>query len=130
MLVLDACVVIHACRARDGFGPLKDHDLHAPVLMWSEARSAICEARWRREITLEDAVTMLQRLEDAPVRRRDYATSGREAWNIAAELGWAKTYDAEYIALAKILGCRLVTTDGRLWRGAKRLGIVITPEEI
>jgi predicted nucleic acid-binding protein len=73
---------------------------------------------------------MLQRLEDMPVRRRDYAASGLQAWKIAAELGWAKTYDAEYVALAKILGCRLVTTDGRLWRGTKHLGFVVTPEEL
>jgi predicted nucleic acid-binding protein len=130
LLVVDACVVVHACRARGGFRLLKDGDLHAPVLMWSEARSAICEASWRREITRQDALTMLQRLEDAPVRRRDYAAGGLEAWKIATELGWAKTYDAEYVALAKILGCRLVTTDGRLWRGTKRLGFVVTPEEL
>lgn len=28
-----------------------------------------------------------------------------EAWRIAQQFGWAKTYDAEYLALAKILGC-------------------------
>jgi predicted nucleic acid-binding protein len=34
------------------------------------------------------------------------------------------------VALAKILGCSLVTIDMRLWRGAKRLGLVITPTEV
>ena len=34
------------------------------------------------------------------------------------------------VALAKILSCRLITIDGRLWRGTKRLGFVITPEEL
>jgi predicted nucleic acid-binding protein len=48
----------------------------------------------------------------------------------ADELGWAKTYDATYLALAHILGCRLLTVDGRLYRGAKRLGFVITPDEL
>jgi hypothetical protein len=32
--------------------------------------------------------------------------------------------DAQYVALASILGCRLVTLDGRLRRGAARLGFV------
>jgi predicted nucleic acid-binding protein len=44
--------------------------------------------------------------------------------------GWAKTYDAEYVALAKLLDCRLLTVDGRLRRGADRLGFVITPAEL
>jgi predicted nucleic acid-binding protein len=55
---------------------------------------------------------------------------GAEAWRIADELGWAKTYDAEYLALALLLGCRVVTVDGRLRRGADRLGIVISMEEL
>jgi predicted nucleic acid-binding protein len=36
-----------------------------------------------------------------------------EAWRIADELGWAKTYDANYVALARLLGCKLVTLDAR-----------------
>lgn len=69
-------------------------------------------------------------MEDAPVKRSDPAELGQEAWRIAVELGWGRTYDAEYVALASILGCRLVTVDGRLRRGADRLGFVVTPEEL
>jgi predicted nucleic acid-binding protein len=45
-------------------------------------------------------------------------------------MGWGRTYDAEYVALATLLGCRLVTLDTRLRRGADRLGMVITPSEL
>jgi predicted nucleic acid-binding protein len=45
-------------------------------------------------------------------------------------MGWAKTYDAEYLALARLLGCRVVTLDLRLRRGADRLGLVVTPGEL
>jgi len=45
-------------------------------------------------------------------------------------MGWAKTYDAEYVALARLLSCRLVTLDARLRRGADRLGFVVAPQEL
>jgi predicted nucleic acid-binding protein len=38
-------------------------------------------------------------------------------------------HDAECVALARILGCRLVTLDGKLRDDAKRLGFVISPTE-
>ncbi|MHB8691313.1 MAG: hypothetical protein ACYDHH_08705 [Solirubrobacteraceae bacterium] len=39
-------------------------------------------------------------------------------------------HDAEYLAIADLLGCRLVTLDIRLRRGADRLGFVITPAKL
>lgn len=44
-------------------------------------------------------------------------------------MGWAKTYDANSIALARLLTCRVVTRDARLRRGRARLGIVVGPTE-
>lgn len=73
---------------------------------------------------------MLDVLTAAPVRKRDHRRLLSEAWRIADELGWAKTYDAEYVALASLLDARLVTLDGRLRRGAERLGFVVTPAEL
>jgi predicted nucleic acid-binding protein len=55
---------------------------------------------------------------------------GAEAWRIADELRWARTHDAEYVALASLLRCRLVTVDARLRRGADRLGFVVGPTEL
>jgi predicted nucleic acid-binding protein len=55
---------------------------------------------------------------------------GGEAWRIAEEMGWAKTYDAEYLALARLLDGHVVTLDARLRSGADRLGLVIGPDEI
>lgn len=49
---------------------------------------------------------------------------------MADVLGWAKTYDAEYVALAALLKCRLVTLDARLRRGANWLGLVVGPAEL
>jgi predicted nucleic acid-binding protein len=55
---------------------------------------------------------------------------GGQARQIAGELGFAKTYDAAYLALARLLECRLVTLDRRLPRGAERLGFVMGPTKL
>jgi predicted nucleic acid-binding protein len=130
MLVLDASVTIAACAAVDGFDEFGDHALVAPPLMWSEARSALHELSWRGEIAPEDAEATRARLERCPVDRRSPRRLGDEAWRVADELGWAKTYDAEYVALAELLDCRVVTVDSRLRRGAARLGLVVLPSEL
>ena len=130
MLVVDASVALRACGARGSFDELVDPELVAPPLMWSEARSSLHEALWRGDMQIEDAERTRERLERCPVARVDHDQLGEEAWRIADELGWAKTYDAEYVALARLLGCRLVTLDERLRRGADRLGFVVSPTEL
>ena len=58
---------------------------------------------------------------------RRHARLGREAWAIADELGWTKTYDAEYLALARVLEAPLATLDRRLARAAARVGVELDP---
>jgi len=130
MLVLDASVAVPACGSPRGFGFFGSEELVAPPLLWSESRSALHEAMWRREISRTQGERSLRALETAPVRVRTHRALGRRAWEVASELGWAKTYDAEYVALAQILACQLVTLDGRLRRGADRLGFVVFPTEL
>ncbi|MHB8451175.1 MAG: type II toxin-antitoxin system VapC family toxin [Mycobacteriales bacterium] len=130
MLVVDATVALRACGTELGFAELLDPDLAAPPLMWSEARSVLHELTWRREVSLADAELTRARLESSAVARRHPRRLGDEAWRIAGEFGWAKTYDAEYVALAGLLECRLVTLDARLRRGADRLGFVVAPHEL
>lgn len=130
MLVLDASVVLRACGAADGFRRFGREQLVAPPLMWSEARSTLHEAVWRGEVAEQDALATLERLERGSIEQRSPRRLGQEAWRLADALGWAKTYDAEYVALATLLDCRLVTLDARLVRGAARLGLVVGPDEL
>ena len=130
MLALDASIAVAACLGGAGFEELGREQFVAPPLMWSEARSTLHELAWRGEIVAEDTLRARTLLEKCPVERRDHERLGEEAWRIADELGWAKTYDAEYVALASLLGCRLVTLDSRLRRGADRLGFVVSPTEL
>ena len=52
------------------------------------------------------------------------------AWRIAASLGWAKTCDAEYVALAEIPAIPSPSLDARLARGAGHLVEIVTPVDI
>lgn len=119
-----------ACTHLNGFEAFGEHRLAAPPLLWSEVRSTLHEAVWREAISRELAEQALQRLDSGAIARRAPAALGVTAWAIADELGVAKTYDAEYLALARILRCRVVTTDARLRRGAQRLGLVVGPTEL
>jgi len=85
---------------------------------------------WRKEITAPRSKMMLDRLLKAPVQTRTPDGLIEVAWRIADDLGWAKTYDAQYVALAQILACKLVSVDERLLRGVARLDIAVRPRDL
>lgn len=128
-LTIDASAATVLCLAEGGFG-LVQADLVAPVLLRSEALSALQGMQWRNEITGELAQAAVARLLDAPIRLVRRVEIYREARRIASGLGWAKTYDAEYIALALAEGAALLTVDARLARRAKDLVEVRTPSDL
>lgn len=130
MLVVDAAVVVTACLAESGFAPLAKEELVAPHLMWSEASSVLHELKWRHEISTELATIAIERLAAADVSARGPKGLSAEAWHIADRFGWAKTYDAEYLALARLLRCRLLTTDAKLKKAASTLVNVVGPTDL
>jgi predicted nucleic acid-binding protein len=129
-LVVDASVVVQACLEIDGFNPLAGRRLVGPHLVFSEALNALHEAAWRGEIGEELSRAARARLLDAPIERIQLEDHPSAAWDIADTLGWAKTYDAEYVALAQLLDCRLLTIDARLARGAGRAVRIVGPADL
>jgi predicted nucleic acid-binding protein len=132
VLVVDASLVVAWCVAAsvNELPMLLGDEACAPPLMWSEARSALHERSWRGELAPEDAARARARLGRVSVASKSHPRLGEETWRMADVLGWAKTYDAEYVALASLLKCRLVTLDARMHRGANWLDLVVGPTEL
>ena len=59
-----------------------------------------------------------------PIRLLGDAVLRRRAWDLAEQLAWAETYDAEHVALTQLQAGALVTLDAELARRAE--GIVPT----
>jgi predicted nucleic acid-binding protein len=71
-----------------------------------------------------------ERLLASPIEAATPAGLTQMAWDLADRMGWAKTYDAHYVALADHLGCKLLTLDERLIRGIARLGLAVRPRDL
>jgi predicted nucleic acid-binding protein len=100
------------------------HELLAPTLLRSQALSAVHEAVHAREISCEAGRDLLARVQAMHIRLLGDAVLRRRAWEIAKQLGWAKTYDAEYVALTQLQADALVTLDAKLARQVE--GVVTT----
>jgi predicted nucleic acid-binding protein len=129
-LVLDSSAALRASMSKAAYADLAEHELVAPPLLWSEIYSAVHEALWRRDLDEDRANALLSAFRSLDLRRRAPAGLYRAAYEIASELGWAKTYDAEFLALARIERARVLTTDSRLRRGADRTGLVMDPTDL
>ncbi|MGH9490497.1 MAG: type II toxin-antitoxin system VapC family toxin [Terriglobales bacterium] len=128
--MVDASFVVAASLSREGLQRLQGREAVAPPLLWSEALSALHELRWREAVPPHLAESARLALEAAPLAVRAPARLRQEAWAIASRLGWAKTYDAEYVALARLSGCPLLTLDARLGRAVARLVELLDPKAL
>ena len=128
--VIDASAALYLLASTRGLEPFTTFELAAPALLWSEVTSVLNEMRRRGEVSPRLAQTAFDRLLAAAIDRHADDDLYRDARDVAKTLGWAKTYDAEYVALARTLEVDLMSRDDRLRRGAARMITVITPDEL
>jgi predicted nucleic acid-binding protein len=120
--VVDTSVVLHL--ASTGTEASDEHELLAPTLLRSQTLSALHEAAHRGELPAEAAREQLARVGRMPIRLLGDAVLRRRAWEVAEQLGWATTFDAEYVALTQLQADAFVTMDAELARSVE--GVVPT----
>ena len=120
--VVDTGAVLHL--AGDGIAVSGEHELLAPTLLRSQTLSALHEAVHRGELTADVGRERLEQIGRMKIRLLGDAVLRRVAWKVADQLGWASTYDAEYIALTRLQADAFVTLDAELARNVE--GIVAT----
>ncbi len=120
--VVDCGVVLELASEEIAVGP--EHALLAPTLLRSQTLSALHEAVHAGEIPPEVGLQRLRRVGSIRIRLLGDAVLRRRAWELAEQLGWAETYDAEYLALTQLQADAFVTLDTELARRVE--GIVAT----
>lgn len=124
-IVIDASalaeVVVRSQRAPAVEAAFVGEDLVAPDLIGAEVLSVLRGWLLRSMIDETAAARGVANLVSAPVRR--YGTAGLEGpiWALRRNV---TAYDATYVALARVVGCPLLTVDRRL-AAAPRLGIEV-----
>jgi predicted nucleic acid-binding protein len=132
--VVDAGVVLRLARlarpAGEEIALTTAHQLLAPTLLRSQTLSLVHEALHRGEMTPDVARAGLERIGRMPIRLLGDAVLRRRAWDLAEQLGWASTYDAEYLALTQLQADAFVTLDAKLARSARKVVTVASIDEI
>ena len=126
--VVDSGVVIHL--ASEGIEVRAEHELLAPTLLRSQTLSALHEAVHAGEIPRDVGRDRLTRIWAMPIRLLGDTVLRRRAWDLADRLGWAETYDAEYIALTQLQADAFVTLDAELARRVEGLVAAATVEAL
>ena len=120
--VVDTSAILHLVSAE--IEVPAEHELLAPTLLRSQTLSALHEAVQRGEVPAEVAREHLARIGRMKIRLLGDAVLRCRAWEVADQLGWPSTYNAEYVALTLLQADAFMTLDAELARSVE--GIVAT----
>jgi predicted nucleic acid-binding protein len=126
--VVDCGVVLQL--ASEGIEIPAEHELLAPTLLRSQTLSALHQAVHGAKIAPDVALERLTRIRALPIRLLGDAVLRRRAWELADQLRWAETYNAEYIALTQLQADAFVTLDTELARRVEGVVRTATIEEL
>lgn len=115
--VVDAGVALELARSGTEIG--SEHELLAPTLLRSQTLSILHELVHAGALPAAEARERLERVAKIKIRLLGDLVLRRRAWELADRLGWAATYDAEYLALTQLQGDAFVTLDPELARRAR-----------
>lgn len=119
--MIGADVALRLAREKAVVRP--EHRLLAPTLIRSQVLTLIYQAVRRGEVVEKDGQRQLEYVRGLRIRLLGDRVLQKVAWDLAAQLGWADTFDAEYLALTQLQADAFVTLDARL---AKEAGDVVT----
>jgi predicted nucleic acid-binding protein len=120
--VVDAGAVLYLLS--EGIQVSRSHELLAPTLLRSQTLSLLHEQVHKGEVPADVAGERLARLWRMKIRLLGDAVLRRRAWEVADEMGWPTTYDAEYVALTQLQADAFVTMNQKLARSLE--GVVKT----
>ncbi|VTR76126.1 type II toxin-antitoxin system VapC family toxin [Cellulomonas hominis] len=113
-VAIDAATAIRLVR--EGVVVPPGHQLVAPTLLRSQVLSSLYRDVRRGVLGADEARTLLDGVTTTKIRLLGDRVSRAVAWQVAAQLGWDDTADAEYVAVAKLQADVLVTADEALAR--------------
>ena len=112
MIVVDASAALSALlNAGPARSALASEQLHAPHLIDSEVASGLRRKVAAQRLDADAGWTALDTLRRLGMTRYPVFALLDRVWELRDNLS---AYDASYVALAELLGCSLLTADGRL----------------
>lgn len=96
-----------------------EHQLLAPTLLRSQLLSLLYRAERAGAISRQEAERRLTYVRGLRLRLLGDRVLQKVAWQIAEQLGWPDTLDAEYLALTRLQADAFITLDAELARVAQ-----------